>query len=283
MEAYGPHNARSMSTTADGPDVSGLWDAHTHLQDEAFEGRVGEVLQRAAAAGVGCVVVAGARPSDWDRVAALAREHAMVRPAYGVHPLYVAELSPGWEADLTARLEADPRASVGEIGLDRAVAPRDDALQERVFRTQLAIARRLGRPATIHCRRAWDTLTAALEAAGPFPAGLVFHSYGGGADMVGRLSRLGGWFSFSGTLTWPAHRRGPMAARAAPADRLLVETDSPDLPPFVDGRPWPGPNEPANLPRVVAALAAVRGGAPAEWGRITAANAASCFGGMGAR
>lgn len=259
--------------------LPGLWDAHAHLQDAVYDDRIAEVLQRAAQAGIKRIVVNGTSPADWDAVARLASVSPMILPAYGVHPLYVDGLGDGWESELEARLTRDPAAGVGEIGLDRSIAQRDDRLQERVFVSQIILAQRLRRSITIHCRRAWDVMVAALEAAGDFPGGLVFHSYGGGRELVPRLSRFNAWFSFSGTLTWPNNRRGPAAARLVAADRILVETDSPDLAPRRAAHGDPSaPNEPANLVAVVEALAAVRGGQPAAWAAITADNARRCFG-----
>jgi len=231
----------------------------------------GAVLRRAAAAGVRRVVVNGTSPRDWDAVAALAALSPTVAPAYGAHPWFLEALPADWFDDLVRRLAADPAASVGEIGLDAAVEPRDDALQRDVFLRQLRLSRDLRRPASIHCRRAWGVLLDLLRADGPHPAGLVLHSYGGGPELVPALVPLNAFFSFSGTITHARNRRSPASARAVPADRLLVETDAPDLPP--EGLPAPAggglpANEPANLPLIVAAVARARGeevAATAEW------------------
>lgn len=262
-----------------------LWDAHVHVQDEALAGGLDGVLARAAAAGVAAMTCNGTQPSDWDAVAAIARRHPCVRPAYGLHPWNVAAVAgagDGWLADLEARLRADPAASVGEIGLDHAIEPRDDALQEAAFLAQLRLARDLGRPASIHCRRAWGRMPELLAAFGSGGPGWVIHSYSGGAELAPVLAKGDVYFSFSGSVTWSGNRKSHRAAQAVPADRLLVETDSPDiLPAGLAAAPAEGrapPNEPANLPRVLAAVASLRGWSGAEAAEATWANAARVFG-----
>lgn len=258
-----------------------LCDAHAHLQDAAFDRDRDAVLRRAAAAGVRRIVVNGTSPRDWDAVAALASRVPAVAPAYGVHPWFLDALPADGFDDLARRLSADPSASVGEIGLDAAIEPRDDALQRDVFLRQLRLSRDLRRPASIHCRRAWGALLDLLRADGPHPAGLVLHSYGGGPDLVQPLAALNAFFSFSGTITHTRNRRSPAAARVVPPDRLLVETDAPDLPPETLPAPDGGGapvNEPANLPLVVAALARARGTDPAATADLTWANSLRIFG-----
>jgi len=260
--------------------VSGLWDCHTHLQDPVFQDRLEAVIARARAAGLACIVVNGTSPEDWPAVAALAaRFPDLVRPAYGVHPLYVDRARGDWQGDLRRRLEADPAASVGEIGLDRSDSAGPLDPQREVLEWQVRLAIELSRPFTVHCRRAWDVMLPLLQALGPFPRHFVMHSYGGGEGLVAPLLALGSCFSFSGTLTWPRNRRGPAALAAVPADRVLCETDAPDLPPWQPEDSDPAtPNEPANLPQVVRRIAELRGGSVSDWATRLTENARRCFG-----
>jgi TatD DNase family protein len=258
-----------------------LFDSHCHLQDERLGADLDGVVARARAAGVERLVTAGVDEADWPAAAGVARRHAGVSAAYGLHPWFVAGRSPRWLDALRALLAADPSAALGEVGLDRAVEPREDAVQERVFLDQLRLARDLGRPVVVHCRRAWGRMLDLLRAEGPHPPGLVFHSYSGAADLVPALAELGGRFSFSGSITFPANRRGPLAAAAAPADRLLIETDAPDLRPreAADGPGAQGvPNEPSRLPQVLRAVARIRGVAEEELAHVTFENARAVFG-----
>lgn len=266
-----------------------LFDAHCHLQDERLVTRAAAVFEAAGREGVAGFCCCGTEEGDWGAVADLAAAHPGVVPAYGLHPWYISPRSPDWSAALAARLAADPRAAVGEIGLDHAIAEHDDADQRVVFAAQLRLAQRFGRPVCIHCRRAWQALTDALDEAGPLPRGFVVHSFSGSAEMLAPLAARGGYFSFSGALTRRHNRRARAAAAATPADRLLIETDAPDLVPFVyaaeGGLAVPaapdGINEPALLPLVARELAALRGMDAGELATLTTANARRFFLGGG--
>jgi TatD DNase family protein len=235
-----------------------LFDAHCHLQDERVLGRADAIVAAASAAGVRGMASCGTRETDWGPLEGLARRHPAVVPFFGLHPWFVRGRSPGWLGELRARLGRLP-SGVGEIGLDHVLEPRDDAEQEAVFAAQLDLAREFAVPANLHCRKAWGDLRRILAERGPFPAGLVIHAYSGPPELVPPLAEAGAYFSFSGTLTYARNLRGPARVRAIPPERLLVETDSPDMHPAVDGRPPEGAlNEPANLPQVLAAVAGLR-------------------------
>lgn len=120
---------------------------------------------------------------------------------------------------------------MGECGLDFAIEGADRTAQEKAFTTQLAISFDRGLPINIHCRGAWGRMTEILTAHGPHPAGIVLHAYGGSADIAEKLAPLNVYFSFGGSLTIPNNKKGPKALTAIPDDRLLIETDCPDIRP----------------------------------------------------
>ena len=200
-------------------------------------------------------------------------------PAFGVHPWFVREQSGEWRSRLEDCLTRHPGAGVGEVGLDHGLKVRDDARQAEFLVAQLDLARSLRRPITIHCRRAWGALLNVLRRLGRFEAGFVVHSYSGGEELIAPLVPLGAYFSFSGSLTFPGNRRGVEAAAAVPEERLLLETDAPDIAPWRDGvAPEPqAPNEPANLPLVAQRLAAVRGMGVEAVAALTERNARRLF------
>ncbi len=257
-----------------------MFDAHNHLQDDRLWNGRDAVLARAAAAGVTGMACCGTAEADWPRVRALAAQQPSIVPALGLHPWQAAGRSPHWLDRLAAQLAAEPRAAVGEIGLDHALDPATFAGQEQVLAAQLALARRLERPAVLHGRRAWGRLVERLEADGPYPAGLLLHAYSGSAELVERLLPLGAWFSFAATVGYSGNRRAHRALQAVPPDRLLLETDAPDmLPPALARGPretWP-PNEPAHLVHTVRAAAERLGLAPDALAAQTAANARRLF------
>lgn len=252
-------------------------DTHCHLDTSAFDADRAAVLSRAAAAGVRGMLVPAIRPRTWPALVALAvsAHDAGVRCALGIHPQIVPELAPDELAgDLEARLAeaiTEARAvAVGECGLDGGTgAP---ALQERLFRAHVRVARALGLPLVIHVLRAHDAAPRILREEGPVAG--VLHSYSGGAELVPVYRALGCAFSFAGPISYANARRPVEAARAIPPELLLVETDAPDQAP--EGHRG-GRSEPAFLPAVVAGLAAARGLAVDEAAALTAANARRVF------
>ncbi len=241
-----------------------LFDAHCHLQDARLLADWPAVLRRAAAAGVAGVQCCGCTEQDWPLVAELARGQeadAAQRPAlrifpsFGLHPCHIAGHSQDWLRVLEDQLSRQP-AGIGEIGLDRLVAGRDDLEQGKIFVGQLELARRMRRPVTIHCRRAWGRLLEILRRDGLPPAGLMVHAWSGSLEVLEELLELGAYVSFAGNITFPHHQRARRALLAMPADRLLLETDSPDLLPAGAAGEW---NEPANLGIVFHAAAELRG------------------------
>jgi TatD DNase family protein len=248
-------------------------DAHCHLQDRRYRGHGSEIIARGKASGVTAFVCCGAEEADWQVVAQLSGANPEVIASFGVHPWYVAGLSPVWRERLEELLATYPAAAIGEIGLDFAVDGFDRETQERVFRAQLELARQLERPVSIHCRDAWGRLVDILGEQ-RLPVGGLIHSYSGSADMVPVVERFGLYVSFSGAITRPNARRAQEAIRRVSAQRLLIETDSPDLLPQGAAGDL---NEPANLPLVAVRAAALRG-MPAEGlASLTSANAERLF------
>lgn len=253
------------------------YDAHAHLQDRAFGPTPDVAWARARAAGLRGLICNGTHPDDWDAVAAIARRLRGVRAAYGWHPWRTREPGPAaWLDDFARRLAADPAASVGEIGLDHTPDHRDDAAQEPLFLVQLQLSIDLRRPVSLHARRSGTRLLELIEAHGPHPAGLVLHAFSGPADSIPRWIRLNAFFSIAGGATFPTRRRAREAAAAVPEDRLLVETDAPDI--AWAGRPDGTPTGPADWFPVARALAELRGVAMARLVEMAWANAVRVFG-----
>lgn len=242
-----------------------LFDAHCHLQDERLAPHLNEVMERARANGVTGLMCCGSRETDWPALPGIARRFPSVRLSFGLHPWYVGERTPGWIETLRHFLKTTPSA-VGEIGLDHALDKATFPDQEEVFLAQLHLANEFERPVTIHCRRAWGRLMALLDERGWPANGIVLHSYSGSPDLIAPLVRRGAFFSFSGAITYEQNRRGREAVVAVPADRLLIETDAPDLPPalppgsfVLQGAGGKGLSEPAHLIHVMRTIAGLRG------------------------
>lgn len=235
-------------------------DSHIHLTDYESGADIGAIIESACAAGVSHLVCNGTSEHDWQSVLALAGNHQEVIPFLGLHPWFVQKSSADWLAKLE-ELVASCSCGIGEAGLDKLVEPRDQALQENAFRAQLDLARRYGRPITIHCVRAWGWLMDILRTEESIPRFLV-HAYGGPTDLIPELTRFGGYFSFSGKVLDTRFERARKALLKVPSDRLLIETDAPNmLPPLEhcaqtviasDGSPH---NHPANLTLILNGIA----------------------------
>lgn len=240
-------------------------DNHLHLQDPRLLPDLEGVLRRAGRAGVRHFVCNGSCEQDWPIVLDLAKTYPQVIPCFGYHPWYVHERTPDWPANLEKFLIAVPSA-VGEIGLDRWIEPRDEAAQEETFLAQMDLARKLHRPAMIHCLRAWGWFMDLLKSRPPLPEGILIHAYGGPAELIPSLVEHNAWFSFAGTVLYEKNTRARKALRQIPLDRLLLESDAPDLPPpdsftLPNLRKENGKiiNEPVNLPIIVREVAKIIG------------------------
>jgi TatD DNase family protein len=258
-----------------------LYDAHAHLQDAELVPHYARVFSDLTAIGVKRVVTNGSSEADWPAVAALATAHPVVLPSYGLHPWDAGNRSPAWQKNLLTHLDADPRAAIGEIGLDRWILtrakPDDPRLaglrrapieeQTEVFLWQFRVAAERNLPAAIHCVDAHGRLHDLLCAAKLPARGFLLHSYGGSAELVTSFAKLGAYFSFNASFLDARRTRLREVYAAVPADRLLVETDAPSirppaaqeeftLPATADGRHV---NHPANLTATYAALADLRG------------------------
>jgi TatD DNase family protein len=214
-----------------------LFDAHNHLQDERLDPWRHEIVSQMPQTGLAEMVVNGSCEEDWPQVAELTRQHAWMRPAFGLHPWYVKQRGSEWLTVLRSHLEAHPNAIVGEIGLDRWIENPDIEAQLDCFRAQMALAVELERPATIHCLRAFGLLEETLRSIPRPPRGFLLHSYGGPAEMVPAFIQLGAYFSISPYFAHPRKAAQLATFAKIPLERLLTETDAPDMWPPDDLNP----------------------------------------------
>jgi TatD DNase family protein len=258
-----------------------LYDAHNHLQDAWLAPHRAQVIADLEQLPLTRCVVNGTCESDWPEVAALAREHDFILPSYGLHPWNLGNASSSWKEALQRSIDANPHAAIGEIGLDRWILERarpDDSRltglrrasiseQLEAFVWQLSFAAERNLPVTIHCLDAWGALAKTLRET-PKPArGFLLHAYGGSAEMAREFADHGAYFSFNGYFLGDRQAAKRAVFTELPLNRLLVETDAPAMPPpaehrayslpgFADGNPI---NHPANIGKIYAGLATVRG------------------------
>lgn len=251
-----------------------IYDVHTHLQDNRLILQRDEVVRRSLEAGVVKIMCCGIHEQDWDRVLEMLDSYGAISASLGIHPWFVSSRSTHWEEALEMLIDKTG-AAVGEIGLDRMTGYRNDSEQEEVFKRHLDIADNHMKPVSIHCRKAWGVMAGILKARGGLPYGGVVHSWSGSAEMVKVFEQLGVHISFSGSVTRPDNKKVRAACKAVSRERLLVETDSPDIiPSGVEA----GLNEPAFILKVVETIAEIRGESVEEVADYTYKNALKLFG-----
>lgn len=205
------------------------FDAHCHLQDERIVGEIEEIVRHYDRLGVREVVVNGTSEADWSAVADLCERYRQLRPSFGLHPWRVNQAGAQWQETLAGFWDRYSGSGVGEIGLDRWIEGHDLSIQEPVFLWQLEQARIRDRPVSIHCLRAWGRLLELLSASRLPARGFLLHSYAGPKEMVRSFVDLGGYFSISGYFAHPRKTKQRDAFTKVPLDRILVETDAPDM------------------------------------------------------
>ncbi len=235
-----------------------MFDAHLHLRDERIATDLQRFLTEAQAGGLtGCIDCA-CFPEQWDRKIAAPFE---VLPAYGLHPWQANDVPEAWLERLEAHLQSDAGALVGEIGLDGLRKVPDDGLaQRKVLVAQLELAVRLQRPIVCHGARAWGALFDLLEPwLSRLPA-VLLHGVSFAPELLHHpfFKHKNVWMSIGCGLLNPRAKTLPALAMALPIDRLVVETDAPDMLP-VDGKAFlPSLNHPNNLHLVLQRLAQLR-------------------------
>jgi TatD DNase family protein len=257
-----------------------LADIGLNLAHDSFDHDRDRVLADAWEVGVRFAVITGSTLASSRAAVELVRARPQfLRATAGVHPHHARDLRDDDRPELEALLALPEVSAVGECGLDfyRNFSPHPD--QERVFRMQLELAVRSGKPVFLHQRDAHATFTAILRDYRPRIAGGVAHCFTGDAvelqDYLGLDLHIGitGWIC--------DERRGTHLrelVRRIPPERLLLETDAPYLlPRDLEPKPRDRRNEPRYLPHILAAVAAARGETPADVALQTTRNALKLF------
>ncbi len=253
---------------------STLIDSHCHLNALQFDADRAAVIERAGDAGVRLLLDVGTEPVEWDRSLDLARADPRVRCILGLHP----NRAGLWSTDISNQLIhllASPQvAALGETGLDYYRLGASGQQQREVFIAHLEIASQLALPVVIHAREAYDDILSVLEEHGRGTSG-VLHSFAGNVGHAERAVALGYSIGISGPVTYRSGANVREVVAAMPLDRLLIETDSPYLPPH----PHRGKrNEPAHVALIAAAVAEQRGMAVDDLARATSENVTLLFG-----
>ena len=258
-------------------------DSHAHLEMEQFNADRDTVLKRAREAGIDTIVAigSGTGPGSLDCGIRLAAQHDFIYATIGIHP-HEAKLAT--EADFAEldRLAKQPKVIAwGEIGLDYFYDHSPREVQRKVFTRQMELARAAKLPIVIHCRPsensedAWqECLDLIHEQWASSGLGGILHCFTGTADDAKRALDMGFMISFAGNITFPKAEQIREAAKAVPADRMLIETDAPFLAPV----PHRGKrNEPCFVVETARRLGELRGLSVEEAGWLTSKNFYSFF------
>ena len=256
-------------------------DSHCHLADTAFGPDLEAVIARAQAAGLSAalMILAAGEREEAARGSLVRTLWPAIRVATGIHPHNAHQYSGAADHAIEivrGALEEHAAVAVGEIGLDYHYDFSPRPVQQEIFRRQVALAADLDFPVVIHTREATDDTFAILREGGGGRLRGVFHCFTGDSEGARAALDIGFYVSFAGIVTFPGATEIRAAAQLVPADRLLVETDSPYLAPV----PHRGKrNEPAFVVRVTEAIAEMRGVPVAELASRITENFDALFGG----
>jgi TatD DNase family protein len=250
-------------------------DSHCHLNYKGLVDDQAGVLSRARAAGVSAMLNISTRASEWDDVIAVAEREPDVWASVGVHP-HDADTHADVETETLVERARHPRVvGIGESGLDFYYDRSDRDRQRASFRAHIAAARESGLPLIVHTRDAEaDTAEILAEEMGKGAYTGVIHCFTASADFAARALELGLYISMSGIVTFKNAKDLAAVAASVPANRLLIETDSPFLAPVPHrGRPC----EPAYVADTARFLAGIRGTSVEELARTTSDNFRTLF------
>lgn len=228
-------------------------DTHCHLDAAEFAADRAAVVARARAAGVRLIINPAVSAPTFAQTLAMRDAHGCL-PALGIHPLYLPDFQLAHLEVLRAALAQERPVAVGEIGLDFFVPALDPAAQRALLLAQLRLAREFDLPVLLHVRRAVDAVLQCLRQVRV--RGGIAHAFNGSAQQAAAFIELGFKLGFGGALTLPRASKLQRLAATLPLDALVLETDAPDMPPAWLNR---GRNEPGELPRIAAHIAALRG------------------------
>ncbi|MBW5449059.1 YchF/TatD family DNA exonuclease [Cohnella sp. CFH 77786] len=248
-----------------------LIDTHAHLDSRKFDGDRENVIARAQAAGVDTIVNIGFNRETIPTTMALAEKYPFIYAAVGWHPTDAVEMRPEEDLAWIEELCSHPKVvAIGEIGLDYYWDTSPKELQHTVFREQIRLARKVGKPIVIHNRDAHEDIVRILREEKAEEVGGIMHCFSGSWETAKMCLDMNFDISFGGPVTFKNARVPKEVLARVPDDRLLLETDSPYLAPH----PHRGQrNEPAYVSLVAETAAEIKGISVEELVSLTSRNA----------
>lgn len=228
-----------------------LVDTHCHLDAPEFDPDRNDVIARSRDAGVGAFVIPAVERKSFGKVLEICGENLSCYPALGIHPMYVDGAVP--EDIEVLRSRAFEVLAIGEIGLDFFVEHYDKARQIEYFESQLKVARDFDLPVLLHVRRSQDAVLSSLKKIGV--KGGIAHAFNGSFQQAEEFIKMGFKLGFGGAMTYDRALRIRALAQNLPLECIVLETDSPDMPPSFVGK---NRNSPEYLPKIAEVLASLR-------------------------
>ncbi len=222
-------------------------DSHCHLFDPRFKGECSFILEKAIESGVAHLVSTTTDPEEWLRAEELGSS-PLVTIGFGLHPWKVTANYEEQIELLEQKLIQNPRAIVGEVGLDLRSGRPERVLQLRALELQWKLAQKFNRPLSLHSLKAWGEWASIIDRWGE--ARMQFHAFAASPEVARGLAKRGAWFSVGRGLLRLSSEKAVAIWNALPSDRRMVESDAPDFSPY--------PNRlhtPADLPELGAAIA----------------------------
>ena len=243
-----------LRATPANPAAPFFIDTHCHLDAAEFNADRDAEYARAVESGVTIQVIPAVSRDNFAAVAATCERYPGCLPAWGLHPMLIDVHQPEHLADLRAQIEARRPVAIGEIGLDLFTREFDYATQEYFYVEQLKLAQEFDLPVLLHCRRANDEILKHLRKIRV--RGGIAHAFNGSPQQADEFIKLGFKLGFGGAFTWPRANNLRRLAVDLPLESIVLETDSPDIPPVWVGH---GRNAPSELPLIAKELATLRG------------------------
>jgi TatD DNase family protein len=249
-------------------------DTHAHLNYPDILKNIDEYLERAAQSGVEKIIIPATTYQTSLEIIEIAQKHEMLYAAIGFHPTELKDFDEKHLAELEILAKENKVVAIGELGLDYYWEPYDKDLQQHVVREQFKIAKRVNLPVIIHNRNSSEDLMRIVEE--EWENGKLkgqFHSFSSDEAMSKRCIEMGFYISFTGNITYKPNAGTLIAyeiVKNTQMDRLLLETDTPYLPPV----PYRGKqNEPSYVKHTAAKLAELKGVSVEDLGNATTKNA----------
>lgn len=231
-----------------------LIDSHCHLDFSAFDDDRQEVLKRCSELGLTDIIVPGVTRESWPSLIETCADSAMMRPALGLHPMFMQSHQSSDLAALEQAIETHHPVAVGEIGLDFFLKGHDKEAQTALFEAQINLAIQFKLPVLLHVRKAHDEVLKVLRKAKGLKGGIV-HAFNGSMQQAEFYMQQGFLFGVGGAVTYPRAQKLQRLFTELPLSSIVLETDAPDMP--LAGHQGER-NSPEMIPQVLEKLAELR-------------------------